>query len=394
LTIPGGPIWASDRIDPYGTNYLNSIGPTDPHKLWVITHPAGFSGNSAISEDGTIFVAGLDTTLMALNPDGTTRWQTSLPVSPLGPLAIGPQGILYVTDSDGGLSAFSQDGNLLWTFTTEVSGKPVHGPIVAPNGTIYYFLEDMRGDTLFALLPNGQVLWTMQPGTRGADTNLRLSPDAQEIFIKNMVVNAENGLLIDLSLPTQDDPIHANKAQLFVGADGKTYLRAGHVVVQWTQTMQDFTLVQSADWNYRGAGISQTSAYPLDAGAVLKGDIWIFYSNVYSGTSIYWLDPTGKILGSFTAPFDSDARLIAIDGTNTAYICGFSNDSVQNQATKCEAYPQDGSAPIWSYTFSEDVYGVVGGAMSPGRLYIITPDGTLTALGALSNETPAPPIAP
>lgn len=387
LTIPGGQIWASERIDPYGTEYLNSIGLANPHKLWVINHPAGFSGNPVLSADGTIYVAGLDAILIALNPDGTTRWETNLPEIPLGSLAIGPQGIIYVTDSIGGLSAFSPDGNLLWNYPTEVFGRPNHGSIVASNGTIYYLLEDFRGDTLFALLPNGQLLWSMQPGTHGVDTSLRLSPDGQQIFVKNVVVNVTNGSLVDLTLPTQEDPILTNKAQLFVGADGKTYLLAGHVVMQWTQTSQGFSLVQSADWNYRGAGIVQTSGYPEDAGATPRGDIWLFYSSFYEGTSVYWLDPSGKILGNYSPPYNEFTRLIAIDGNSTAYICGLSTSSNQDQLTTCEAYHQDSSEPVWTYTFHESVHGIMGGAMTTGRLYVTTLDGILIAL-ADSSITP------
>jgi len=339
-------------------------------------------------------VAGLDSTLLALNPDGTTRWETSLPEMPLGPLAVGPQGMIYVTDSKGGLSAFSSDGNLLWTYSTEMFGKPNHGPIVASNETIYYLLEDFRGDTLFALLPNGQLLWSIQPGTRGGETSLRLSPDGQHIFVKNMVVNTSDGSLVDITLPTQEDPILANKAQLFVGADGKTYLLAGHVVMQWTLTSQGFNLVQSADWNYRGAGISQTSGYPVDAGVTPNGEIWLFYSGYYGGTSVYWLDPTGKILGNFFANFNEYTRLIDIDGTDTAYICGVGNYSEQSRRTMCEAYLQDDSEPIWTYTFPEDVYGILGGAMASGRLYIITPDGILIALGDSSITPPVPTSTP
>ena len=240
LTVPGGQISASDRIDPYGTLFMNSLGPKEPKKLWSIKHPAGFSGSPVIAADGTIYAASMDSVLMAFNPDGTERWKTNLLESPLGSLALGPQGIIFVTDSKGGLSSFSQDGNLLWIYTTEAFGRPNHGPIVASNGTIYYLLEDFRGDSLVAVLPNGQLLWSTQPGTRSVDTGLRLSPDEQQIFIKNVVVNTSDGSLVDLTLPTQDDPLLSNKAQLFVGADGKTYLLAGHTVMQWTQTSTGF----------------------------------------------------------------------------------------------------------------------------------------------------------
>jgi peptide/nickel transport system permease protein len=394
VTIPGGHIWASERIDPYGTNFLNSFGPTNAKLLWVVHHPIGFAGSPAISKDGTIYVSGLDFTLMALNPDGTTRWKTGLPEIPLGPLAIGPQGMIYVTDTKGGLSAFSSDGNLLWTYQTEVYGKPNNGPIISLNGTIYYLQEDFRGDTLFALLPNGELLWSMQPGTRSANTGLRLSPDEQQVFVKNTVVSTHDGSIVDITLPTKDNPVLENRAELFVGADGKTYLLAGHVVMQWSQTSQGFKVEQSAEWNYRGAGISQTSGLPVDAGVTPKGDIWLFYSGFYGGTAVYWLDPTGKILGNFPAPFFEGTHLVSVDGSNISFICGIGATEQVEYTTMCMAYKTDSIDPLWSYLFGADVGGIVGAAMAPGRLYVITGNGSLTALGDASTISPTPSTSP
>ena len=381
LSVPGGQTWASNRIDPYGTLYMNSTGPADPQKLWIIKHTAGFSGSPVISADGTVYVAGLDSILLAYNPDGTTRWESNLPEIPSGPLAIGPEGFIYIADFKGGLTASSPDGNILWTIKTEQTGKPNHGPIVASNGTIYYLLEDARGDSLFAVLPNGELLWSMQPTTRAANTGIRLSPDEKYVYVKNMVINAIDGSIVELTLPTQDSAIYGNKAFLFVGADGKTYLLAGHVVLQWTQTSQGFNQVQSADWNYRGAGISQTSGLPVDAGVTPKGEIWIFYSGFYGGTAVYWLDPTGKILGNFFPPYNENTRLVDVDGTDIAYICGTANISQQGPTTTCQAYAQDGTDPVWSYTFHESVQAIIGAAARKRKTICHYTRGSVDCLG-------------
>jgi outer membrane protein assembly factor BamB len=398
LNIPGGQLWAAERSDPYGTHWTRSVGPTNPQALWVFKAPAGFSGSPVISSEGTIYAADLDRRLLALNPDGTKLWETSLAQVPLGPLALGPQGIIYVTDSNGGLSAFSPDGHPLWTFETSASGKPNHGAIVAPNGTIYYLLEDTRGDTLFALLPNGALLWFVQPGTRQADTGLRLTSDGQEIFVKNVVINAADGTIVELTLPTQGNVFLSGREQLLVGADGKTYLLAGHVVMQWQQTPQGFSLVQSADWNWRGAGMIPDDDLPTDAGVTPQGNILLFYSSYFEVTSLlYWLDPMGIILGNYLTPFYETTRLVGIDGMGVTYICGTTGTFPGHFiaiSDICEAYPQDGSTPLWSYTLDIDPNGVVGAAMAPGRLYVITGDGTLTALADNGSVTPIATIAP
>jgi len=398
LSAPGGQLWAAERSDPYGTHWTRAIGPANPQALWVFKAPAGFSGSPVISSQGTIYAAALDQRLLALNPDGSKRWEASLAQVPLGPLALGPQGIIYVTDSSGGLSAFSPDGHPLWTFETGANGKPNHGAIVAPNGTIYYLLEDITGDTLIALLPNGELLWSIQPGTRGVDTTLRLTPNGKEIFVKNVVINAADGTIVELTLPTQGNVVLAGREQLLVGADGKTYLLAGHVVMQWQQTPQGFSLVKSADWNYSGAGVNPEIFMPPDAGVTPQGNILLFYSNNLDATALlYWLDPTGKILGNYSTPFYETTRLVAVDGAGIAYICGTTGTYLgvfTAMSDMCEAYPQDGSAPLWSYIVGVDSNRVVGAAVIPGRLYVITGDGNLTALADNGSVTSIATIAP
>jgi peptide/nickel transport system permease protein len=382
FSVPGGHIWASGRIDPYGTAYFNALGPVSVDLLWQMNHPAGFSGNPIVSSNGTLYLAGLDGVLYALSPDGSLLWKNSLPVNPLGPLALGLQGEIYITDSEGGLSAFSPDGNLLWTYSNKTFGKPNHGAIVASNGCIYYLLETPSGDTLVALSAAGQKLWSRQPGTYGADTGLRLSPDGTQIYVKNAVVNTRDGSIAQITLPTQDSPILANQARLFVGADGSSYLLAGHTVIQWKAGIQGFTVVQSASWDYRGQGMNQNSGFPVDAGVTPQGHIWLFYSGYYGGTTIYWLSKSGDILGEASGPFDQGTHLVAMDGNSTAYVCGNGFSSQQKRyATFCEAYRADETGSVWRYFFPRGVDGIVGASLAPGRIYVVTQDGTLTALG-------------
>ncbi|HSB65845.1 MAG TPA: ABC transporter permease subunit [Anaerolineales bacterium] len=392
IAVPGGQIWASERIDPYGTYYQNSIGPSRANKLWQMNDFAGLTGNPAIAADGTVYVAGLDSKLIAMNPDGSLRWQADTPLVPMGSPAIAPNGAIYLTDEKGGLSGFSVDGALLWTYPNEAYGRPTHGAIVAPNGTIYYLLQDPRGDTLIALTAGGQLLWSAQPGLYNTDSALRLSSDGQKLFVKDRVVNTSDGTVVDLPLPTDNSPTLGNHVQLFVGADGKTYLLAGHLVIEWTQTAQGFNQVSSANWDFRSAGLSQTSGFPVDAGVTPDGNIWLYYTGNYSNPTIYWLRPNGNIIGAFSAPIDQIGVLVAIDGNKTTYICGMGYVQNQPPAAMCEAYRQNSTDAEWTFFISEAVDHIVGAAMAPGRLYIITPDGTLTAIGDAT--TPPPTASP
>jgi peptide/nickel transport system permease protein len=391
LNVPGGQIWASDRIDPWGTAYFNSIGPANASLLWQMKDSAGFAGSPVVSADGTIYVAGLDSKLIAMNPDGTIRWQASTPQVPLGSLGLAANGTIYVTDSKGGLSAFSTDGALLWTYSTDAIGKANHGAIVAPNEHIYYLIESPGGDTLVALSPAGQLSWSVKPGTYGANTGVRLSPDGKYLLVKDVEVNSADGSVVKLILPTQNNPIIGNQAYLFVGADGKTYLLAGHTVIQWTQPNNIFNIVRSSNWDYRSEGMNQNSGFPADSGVTSRGEIWLFYSNFYGNTQIYWLSANGDILGKAFGPLNQGTHLVAMDGNSTAYVCGMGFSSLQGpNATLCEAYRPNDSAPMWSYLFPETTNGIVGAALAPGRLYVVTSDGNITALGAPASPSPTP----
>jgi hypothetical protein len=164
--------------------------------------------------------------------------------------------------------------------------------------------------------------------------------------------------------------------------------------MQWQQTQQGFSLVQTADWNWlqtqpwnwRSAGITPENFMPVDAGVTPQGKIWLFSSDFFVGTSVYWLDLTGKILSNYSNPTIYDhAQLVAVDEAGIAYFCATARGTDPDgfpisTFDLCMAYPPDGTTPLWSYILDAEANGIVGTAMAPGRLYVITGDGTLTAL--------------
>jgi hypothetical protein len=353
----------------------------NPVRLWTVNNPSGFSGSPVISADATVYAAGLDSVLYAFNPDGSIRWRASLPEQPIGPLGLGPQGTIYVTDVKAGVTAVNTDGKILWTYPVQVNGKPNHGVIVDPQGIIYYLIENQLGDILVALQPNGQLLWYTRPGTHNGTTGLRLSPDGTQIFIKDVVVNTKDGTTVDITPPTKDNFVLADQAHYLVGADGNDYLLAGHQVMQWKPGTQGFELIHRVDWNFRGEGFNQSSNLPVEGGVTARGGIWLFYSGLYGEMSVYWLDSSGDIIGKYNNPLSKSAQLVAVDGANNIYACRTGFTAQQGIATICEAYGEYFKLPIWTYTFSGTADGIRGAAMAPGKLYVVTPTGDLTAIG-------------
>lgn len=142
-------------------------------------------GSPAICEDGTIYILGQFSnnqryfgTLLALNPDGTLKWNYTIndgiSVFMYGSPAIGTDGTIYFsgTLNQGGwyvnYYALNPNGTLKWNYTDTniVSGAySTSSPAIGPDGTIYFRVEFMNqglGNAqhkLVAMNPNGTVKW-------------------------------------------------------------------------------------------------------------------------------------------------------------------------------------------------------------------------------------------
>jgi peptide/nickel transport system permease protein len=383
IVVPGDHLWGSERGDPYGTYWPGSPGPTHPRVQWQLQMPDGFSGGPVVAADHTIYIGVNNGHLLALNPDGSTLWDISLPDIPVGSPALSNGGVVYIGNQTGGLMAIDPQGELLWHFKQDEVGKPLHGPIVDQVGNIYYLLDDPRGDHLLSLTPDGELRWSIQTGTRSADAGPRLDPAGDVIYLKNVIFDSSDGSLIDIETPADQDPVLANRTQYFIGADGEDYLHVGHIVINWQLTQSGFEVIESAEWNYQTAGFNQFSSFPQDAGVTLDRIVWLFYSNRYGGTKMVWVDVSGKMLGISWTSLRRNSRLIAIDSSNTAYICGKQETAEESahSITKCLAFDQAGEEPKWELILNEqDGNDVIGAALVPDTLYVVTEGGFLYSI--------------
>jgi hypothetical protein len=263
LQNPAGILWGAERGDPYGTLYSGLKGVDDPRILWKLEHNAGFSGGPVVSSDGTIYINTQDGALIALDSGGTTLWRAELPAIPVGSPALDGSHNIYIVDSDRGLTKLSPDGSILWHLNVDEQGAPAHGPIVSPDERIFYLIEDHRDDHLVSVTNEGELIWIGETGTRSADSIPRLGPDNDMIFVKDKVISAKDGSILDIESPTAEDPILSGREQFFTGADGRSYIKTGHIVMQWEESTSGLEIVQAAEWNYRSAGLNQFSTYPF-----------------------------------------------------------------------------------------------------------------------------------
>ena len=148
-------------------------GPPSPEILWTYK-PHGLRASSpAVANDGTVYFTAVDSSekpaksyVHALDPDGTLRWRYETADS-LGSWAfisapaIGPDGTIYVGAGPEGDSAFlvaiNSDGTRKWRYT--LAKAEVSAPAIGSDGTIYFTAQPSYHRTIFALNPDGSLLW-------------------------------------------------------------------------------------------------------------------------------------------------------------------------------------------------------------------------------------------
>jgi outer membrane protein assembly factor BamB len=94
----------------------------------------------------------------------------------------------------------------------------------------------------------------------------------------------------------------------------------------------------------------------------------------FSGGKFIWITADDTIWGPVRFPLES--MLYAVDSSGVVYGCG----SSMGKASECMAYSKDASEALWQFSLSEGEKAI-GGALSPGVLYITTKQGALYAFG-------------
>jgi outer membrane protein assembly factor BamB len=127
----------------------------DGSRLWSTFLSSAVTSAPTIASDGTVYVGTVGGTVDALSPAGAMKWSFTTGGAISGSVSIGPTGQLYVGSHDGNLYSIRPNGSLAWSYAT---GGPVETtPSIGANGAVYFGSDD---GNLYSLNPNGTLRWT------------------------------------------------------------------------------------------------------------------------------------------------------------------------------------------------------------------------------------------
>lgn len=364
LTVPGDHLWATERHDPYGTRWTNVLGPhTAPQIAWTFNAP-GLSGGPAVAADGTVYVGGAQA-VYALDPQGQTLWQTPVPTRTVGTPALDAAGNVYAVLITGQLMAFSAQGQVLWTFTPEPTPGLIatSGPMVGPDGTVYYtIVSDIQ-----AVAPSGAAVWRTNAEQRRISLPPRLTPMGDLAFITRILVDVPTGERFVAGKGVVSSP-----AQYVMGADSGLYLRQDNFLSSWDFLADGAQIIHTYRWSIGGNAFG----LPTDAGVAHDGTLWLSYTPDFQDARFVWIYPeTSDTLGDVRFAH-RPSRLLGLDQENVAYFCGLQNGTT----AECVAYRPTVKDPLWRLNLGQGPSLPLGGAIVPGRIYVVTDNGTLLAL--------------
>lgn len=372
LNASSDQLWGSERRDSYGTLYVNFSLETQPALLWNLQIPGGPVSKPAVTKDGTIIVASAEKSVLAVTPDGKILWQTALEEVPIGTPALNAEGMIYIADVKGRLNAINADGQVLWRTQVSKGRNSTSGPIVHPNGTIYFtIVED-----IYALNPQGEILWKAYAADAYLEEPPRLSPDKTQLYLKNSAINAETGERIEIPIGSPDQSIFLDPAY-FSGADGKNYYRLGHEIIGWQMADNQVQTQPGITWNH-AADVLFT---PFEQGVTPNQIYWMFYSTSWTDSRIVWLTNHNVLIGNYLFPYPN-GKLVAIGAKNEAYMCGSNGGS-----TSCISAVPGSEEPEWEIQLiTRDLLS--GGIVVPGRLYVNISNDGLYAYGTENTGAP------
>lgn len=192
----------------------------DGTRRWYVPTGRYYIGSPALSRDGSTLYVGDDSFRMsALDAfTGTSRWDFSTRTrsSP----AVAPDGTIYLGTDNGSVLALNPDGTQKWQrFFGSSFNEFFMSPVIAPDGTIVIGSTE---SVLYAFNPDGSTRWSLNGhysiGSPGLDPagNIYL---AEANFLSSFTIDGQ----LRWQLPAGESTV----CQTVVGNDGRLYYTTG-----------------------------------------------------------------------------------------------------------------------------------------------------------------------
>ena len=336
----------------------------------------------AIGRDGTLYVMNNDNgSMIALNPDGTTKWNfvmNNYSVQPAIGYIDGVETLYVGTTSNDVYSVNASNGSQNWSYLT---GGPINcAPVIGSNGIVYIGSND---DYVYALNGrDGSLLWKFQTGgdikslALGQNGHLYATSADHNIYALLGTYTSGTGLIWSANpggsittTPAQDSDgniyVTSNgQVQKYnrVGDNLNTFITADLSSIQTSPIIDNGYLyvgTTTGIWRWLLSDNSYNNSLkgPVTSDPVCDGDGNVYYivgNRMYASQSglngIHWEDPNYYTLfgsTSFYAPlkFNNNAIYVGSDDTGIMYGINTSGETVFQTLSYTEIY---GSGAVFS----------------------------------------------
>jgi outer membrane protein assembly factor BamB len=248
--------------------------------------------------------------LYALNAGGQLKWNLTIPntgegIDSLTSPTIGPDGTIYVSDVDFRVLAVNPNGTLKWEVAT--AGEVVGSPAVAPDGTVFVEVDDpgppvgvcqVLNKCILALNSDGSVKWALQ--NFGEFDSPAIGPDGT-VYVSGEAVSS-NGTLEWESRPFSSPSIGAD-GTIYGTAEGGLYAVNRDGSVRW----QFPTVRDSGSSNPCCSYVSvQQSSVAIGSGGIEYFGVGVTHfcscgpsPSGYGNASLYAVSPNGALVWKF-----------------------------------------------------------------------------------------------
>jgi ABC-type dipeptide/oligopeptide/nickel transport system permease subunit len=315
--------------------------------------------------DGSLFIVSDRDNVFIVNPSGEIPWEIPFTAKLFhSHLIAGQAGEVYLVDDQAGLYCFDSTG-MCWHFQSQAAPYTANGPVIGPDGSIFYTITTRGKGFVQAVSANGQSLWASQAETGSFYDRLALNPHTGLVFLKNDVFDMNTGELLEMDIPF---PVN----RIFGGADGHNYLLSGSSVLQWTLGDQGFEILNQALIPHDPNFPPQIS---VEESGLIRVQTFLF-NRSSSVTRTIWLTPDGEVVGSLDYEYiRNDLLVFDEDGWHFTRCSRKEID----QPLECARYKIGSDEPVWRISL-EGVppFSLWKTALIPPYLYVLDEDGKLS----------------